>query len=119
MIAGAPGSGKSGAAVLLLLDALRHRHCVTEATDRSKIPVPVLLTFHNWNPDTQPVRDWLVLATPPDAYPDLFNGRRGLKKAARLIDTGGIAVIVDGLDEDPRRVPAPCPASPQQGPRSD
>ena len=44
VITGAPGSGKSGAAVLLILAALRHREEAGEA-DRSKVPVPVMFTF--------------------------------------------------------------------------
>ena len=60
MIAGAPGSGKSGAAVLLVLAALRHRELAGDA-ERPGIPVPVLFTAQEWNPATQPMQDWLVL----------------------------------------------------------
>jgi hypothetical protein len=44
VIAGPPGSGKSGAAVLLVLAALKHREQLP-ATNRPKVPVPVLLTI--------------------------------------------------------------------------
>jgi RecA/RadA recombinase len=59
VIAGAPGSGKSGAAVLLILAALGHRDHVAEA-DRPGVPVPVMFTLHGWDPNAQAVRDWLV-----------------------------------------------------------
>jgi len=45
VIAGGPGSGKSGAAVLLILAALRHRRSVPEEV-RSEVPVPVMFTLH-------------------------------------------------------------------------
>jgi len=44
VIAGAPGSGKSSAAVLLVLAALKHREDRVRAEDRAKVPVPVLFT---------------------------------------------------------------------------
>jgi hypothetical protein len=58
VIVGSPGSGKSGAAVLLVLAAVEHRRAV-EGTTRAKVPVPVLFTFAGWDPST-PLRDWLV-----------------------------------------------------------
>jgi hypothetical protein len=45
VLVGGAGSGKSGAAILLVLDALRHRAQVP-AEDRPLIPVPVLITVH-------------------------------------------------------------------------
>jgi hypothetical protein len=59
VIAGAPGSGKSGAAVLLILAALAHREQVADA-DRPDVPVPVMFTLHGWDPITRPVQDWLA-----------------------------------------------------------
>jgi hypothetical protein len=97
MIVGAPGSGKSGAAVLLVLAALRHRDSMTD-THRAKVPVPLLVTPHDWNPRIQRLRDWLVSQL-RQTYEDLFAGRRGARMAARLIDEGRITVVVDGLDE--------------------
>lgn len=96
VIVGAPGSGKSGAAILLILAALRYRENVKEA-DRPKAPVPVMLTFHGWNPDVQPIQDWLAVEL-SQTYPQL-RGRNGAVKAALLLTTGKIAVILDGLDE--------------------
>jgi hypothetical protein len=96
VIAGVPGSGKSGAAVLLVLAALQHRSRV-HAEDRVKVPVPVLFTVQDWNPRRQPVKDWLT-GRLQQTYP-LFTGRTGAADAGRLIDAGKITVILDGLDE--------------------
>jgi hypothetical protein len=97
VIVGPPGAGKSGAAVLLVLAALRHRNAVTD-TDRAKVPVPVLFTLHDWNPSTQPVQDWLVSQL-RQTYHGLFIGRRGDRAAAALLRADKITVILDGLDE--------------------
>lgn len=95
VIVGAAGSGKSAAAILLLLDALRFRDQATEQ-DRRHIPVPVLFTLDGWNPNTTSVKDWLVakLAEIPT-----FRGHGGSRDAASLMETGRIAVFLDGLDE--------------------
>ena len=98
VIAGAPGSGKSGAAVLLILAALAHREQVLE-TDRPRVPVPVMFTLHGWDPLARPVRDWLALRL-GQTYPVLA-GRDGAAQSARLLAEGKIAVILDGLDEIP------------------
>jgi len=97
IVAGAPGAGKSGAAILLLLDALTHRDTL-DKTQRARVPVPVLLTSHGWNPHTTPVQDWLAdrLAA---TYP-MFGHRRGRVEAAELVAARDrIALILDGLDE--------------------
>jgi hypothetical protein len=96
VIAGAPGSGKSAAAVLLILAALRHRESLT-GPEQTRVPVPVIFTMHGWDPNTQQVADWLADRL-GETYP-LFAGKRGRAAAAELISTGQIAVILDGLDE--------------------
>ena len=101
VIAGAPGSGKSGAAVLLILEALRHREQVAEAA-RPQVPVPVMFTLHGWNPDAQPVQDWLARRL-GQTYPPLA-ARYGAPRIAMLLATGKIAVILDGLDEIPEEL---------------
>jgi hypothetical protein len=96
VIAGAPGSGKSSAAVLLVLAALEHRDQV-RAEDRGKVPVPVLFTAQDWDPRRQPVKEWLT-GRLQQTYP-LFTGWTGAAKAGGLIDAGKLAVMLDGLDE--------------------
>jgi hypothetical protein len=96
VIAGGPGSGKSSAAVLLILAALRHRRGVPEQF-RSEVPVPVMFTMHGWDPGTQRARDWLAERL-WQTYP-LFAGRAGAGAARAMLDEGRIAVILDGLDE--------------------
>ena len=59
IIAGAPGSGKSGTALLLVLAALKHREQVP-AEERRLVPVPVIFTLHGWNPGSQRFQDWLA-----------------------------------------------------------
>lgn len=96
VIAGAPGAGKSGAAVLLVLAALKHREQVTDA-ERPQVPVPVMFTLHGWDPHAQRVQEWLA-ARLEQTYP-LLAGKSGARKAAGLLAAGKVAVILDGLDE--------------------
>jgi hypothetical protein len=96
MIVGTPGSGKSGAAVLLVLAALKHREQVPEK-DRPLVPVPVMFTFHGWDPETQRIEDWLASQL-QQTYP-LFAGKGGAADGVQLIRAGRVAVILDGLDE--------------------
>ncbi|MGH3799534.1 MAG: hypothetical protein ACRDTD_05245, partial [Pseudonocardiaceae bacterium] len=97
VVLGAPGAGKSGTAILLLLDALAHRDRLDDM-QRARVPVPVLLTAHGWDPNTRSVRDWLrdqLTAT----YP-LFAHRGGRAEAAALVTARDkVALILDGLDE--------------------
>ena len=101
VIAGAPGSGKSGAAVLLVLAALKHREQVPDE-DRPRVPVPVIFTLHGWDPTTQRVQDWLA-AQLRQTYP-LLAGKGGAQNAAALLTAGKVAVILDGLDEIPEEL---------------
>jgi hypothetical protein len=96
IIAGPPGSGKSGAAVLLVLAALQYRQQVP-TQDKSKVPVLVLFTAQDWDPQREPVMDWLTTRL-QETYP-LFVGSAGAATAATLVANGRIAVILDGLDE--------------------
>jgi hypothetical protein len=99
VIAGGPGSGKTSAAVLLILVALRHRRSIPEQA-QPQVPVPVLFTLHGWDPGTQKTRDWLAERL-GQAYP-LFAGKQGAAAARAMLDAGRIAVILDGLDEIPQ-----------------
>ncbi|MGH3812949.1 MAG: hypothetical protein ACRDUV_10900, partial [Pseudonocardiaceae bacterium] len=93
VVVGAPGAGKSGAAVLLVLDALAHRDSVDD-TQRARVPVPVLFTAHGWDPTTCSVQDWLSARLAAD-YP-LFQHRGGHDEANALVNDGKIALILDG-----------------------
>jgi hypothetical protein len=99
MIVGGPGSGKSSAAVLLILAALHHRRSVSGKV-RPAVPVPVVFTLHGWDPRAQQARDWLAERL-WQAYP-LFAGKQGAAAARSMLDKGQIAAILDGLDEIPR-----------------
>jgi hypothetical protein len=101
LIVGAAGTGKSSAAVLLLLDALRYREQATRH-DRQRIPVPVMFTFAGWDPDTTPVHEWLITKLATDI--PMFHSRHGTTRAAELLHNGRIAVFLDGLDEVPEHL---------------
>jgi len=101
IIAGKAGAGKSSAALLLVLAALTHREQVPEEL-RGSVPVPVMLTLSGWNPDSQPILDWLAKRL-QQTY-SLLEGRNGISAAATLIAAGKIAIILDGFDELPEAV---------------
>ncbi len=112
VIAGGPGSGKSSAAVLLILAALRYRQNVSKKV-RPQVPVPVMFTMQGWDPSTQRARDWLA-GRLRETYP-LFAGKQGAGTARGMLDNGRIAVILDGLDEIPENLrPAVLRALSQQ-----
>jgi len=97
VVVGTPGAGKSGTAILLLLDALVHRFRVDD-TQRSRVPVPVLFTAHGWDPRTHSVQHWL--ADRLAATYSLFGHRGGPVEAAALVGARDkVALILDGLDE--------------------
>ena len=94
-----PGAGKTGAMILLLLEALRYRQRMPE-TARTDVPVPVWLTLGSWDPSVQGLRDW-VTATMGRDHPYLRATDFGPDAVAQLFDTGRIALFLDGLDEMP------------------
>lgn len=98
VIVGAPGSGKSSAAVLLILAALRYREQLSREA-QSMAPIPVMCSFRGWDPAARQVGDWLV-GQLREAYPFLAR-KHGLDDAAALVGAGRVAIIVDEFDEMP------------------
>lgn len=96
VIAGAPGSGKSGTAALLALAALRYREGVADG-ERPRVPVPLCFTAHDWDPVSQRIEDWLTERM--RLTYSLFDGRAGAADAAALVGVGKVSLILDGLDE--------------------
>jgi transcriptional regulator with XRE-family HTH domain len=99
LLLGPPGAGKTASAIRVVLDALAHRQALDEPRRRS-VPVPVLMTLHGWDPIRQPLRDWLTGRLVRD-YPFLRTRTASGNLAGRLIDSGRIAAILDGLDDLP------------------
>jgi hypothetical protein len=99
VLIGGAGAGKTGAMILLLLEALRYRARIPE-TVRTDVPVPVWLTLGSWDPSVQKLRDW-VMATISRDHPYLRATDFGPDAVAQLFDSGRIALFLDGLDEMP------------------
>jgi hypothetical protein len=99
VLIGGPGAGKTGAMILLLLEALRYRQRMPE-TARTGVPVPVWLTLSSWNPSKQGLRDW-VTATISRDHPYLRATDFGPDAVTQLFNTGRLALFLDGLDEMP------------------
>jgi hypothetical protein len=101
VIIGRPGAGKTAAAIRLVLDILKYRASRSDP-ERAAIAVPVLLTPRDWDPERQPVSDWLERRLASD-YPRLRAGPRGTDTAALLVRAGLVALVLDGLDDMPER----------------
>ncbi|MFJ6890018.1 hypothetical protein ACIQRC_34945 [Streptomyces californicus] len=96
LLVGPPAAGKTAATVLLLLTALRHRQQAAPA-DRPHIPVPVLLTLEGWDPAAESAVEWAA-GRLSRQYTSL-SGARGRESARVLLNSGRIALFLDGLDE--------------------
>jgi hypothetical protein len=87
IVVGGPGTGKSAAAILTVVEALEHRRDVSD-TERGQVPVPVLLTVHGWDPRWQRVAKTLtgVWYTFPERRPRwTTTPRPGIQGAMRLV----------------------------------
>ncbi|MEU8662891.1 NACHT domain-containing protein [Actinoplanes philippinensis] len=91
VVIGAPGSGKTSLAVLLVRELL----AVREPGE----PVPVLLSLSMWRPEEQGLDEWLVEQI-GGAYPLLGSEEHfGADAVRRLLGSGRIIPVLDGLDE--------------------
>jgi len=95
-ILGAPGSGKTAAAILLVLQAIKHRGSLGE--ERAAVPVPVLLTISDWDPARDPLVDWAAGRLLRD-YPVLTRYPNVTRLAGELIRQGRVSLLLDGFDE--------------------
>jgi hypothetical protein len=99
VLLGGPGAGKTGAMILLLLAALRHRGAQAGEL-QAQVPVPVWLTLGGWNPLTESLHDWAI-ATMNRDHPFLRAPDYGADAAGELLRTGWVTMFLDGLDELP------------------
>lgn len=97
IVLGGAGTGKSTAAILTVLDALDHRQGLADA-QRAQVPVPVLLTAHGWDPHHQRLGEWLAARLDTE-YPFLRSESYGREAAVRLVESGRVALVLDGFDE--------------------
>ncbi|MEU3645225.1 hypothetical protein AB0E59_17720 [Lentzea sp. NPDC034063] len=93
VVIGAPGSGKSSLAMLLVRQIV--------ATRAPGDPVPVLLNLMGWDPQRVHFDTWLARRLAVD-YPRLIAKRYyGRDAARRLVDRRLVIPVLDGLDEMP------------------
>ncbi|WP_217369617.1 BTAD domain-containing putative transcriptional regulator [Nonomuraea antri] len=93
VILGEPGAGKTVLAILLTLGLLDD--------PRPGEPTPVLLPLSSWNPHRDHLHTWIARRL-AEEYPGLANqSAYGPDAPARLVSTGRVIPILDGLDETP------------------
>jgi hypothetical protein len=102
VVIGDAGTGKTSAAILLLLAALRHRESLPEP-ERRQVPVPVIVTLAGWNPARATLLAFAATSLARD-YPFLRRSADGSDIATRLVEHGSVALFLDGLDEMPAHV---------------
>jgi hypothetical protein len=98
VLVGGAGSGKSGAMIRLLLDAVAHRAGFGDSAIRDRIPVPVLLTAFDWVPEREGFVAWVTRRL--EAEHGFLKTAYGSVSVARaLVERGRVSVLVDGIDE--------------------
>lgn len=101
VLIGAPGAGKTGAMVLMLLEALQHRERLP-APARGGVPVPVWLTMGSWDPSSQSVRDWVVANIARQHQYLRAPENYGPAVIPQMLEEKRVALFLDGLDEMPK-----------------
>jgi NACHT domain len=95
VVLGEPGAGKTVLAMLLTLELLARR--------RPDQPVPVLLGLSSWNPTGEHLHTWLARRISQD-YPALESPIYGPAASEKLVTSGRVLPVLDGLDELPERL---------------
>jgi hypothetical protein len=91
LVLGEPGSGKSSLAILLTLGLLE-QHSAGR-------PVPVPVSLSSWRPTAEHLYGWLAQRL-TNEYEFLGNADRfGPDAASRLLTSGRVMPVLDGLDE--------------------
>lgn len=85
--------GQERAAILLVLATLKHRDQIAD-DDRPRMPVPMMFTLNEWDPNTQRVQDWIA-ARLQQTYP-LLTGKSRAKAATLLSVIAGGGMREDG-----------------------
>jgi hypothetical protein len=96
---GEPGAGKTMLMVRLVLDLLARR--------AAGGPVPILASLASWPLEKQGLRSWLaaqLLTEHPALAAAPPVDRKEPTRAAALLDSGLILMILDGLDEIPEQI---------------
>lgn len=99
LLVGEAGAGKTGAMILLLVEALRSREQLSDSL-KARVPVPLWLTLGTWMPDKQGFREWVIDVACRD-FAQLGSAATGRSIVEQLFDSGRLALFLDGFDEMP------------------
>jgi hypothetical protein len=102
IVMGHYGSGKTATAILMLLNALDHRRGLPP-DQRTRTPVPILLTARTWDPRRQTLGDWFA-AQLSTIYNFLQAAEYGADAVGQLVRNGRVALFLDGFDEMDQRL---------------
>ncbi len=102
VVVGSAGAGKTGAAILLVVDAIKHRDALS-GPGRRMTPVPILLNCRGWDPYSCSFAEWLAQQLKV-SYRLLAAAEYGDEAAERLVAEGRIVLVLDGFDEVPEEL---------------